>query len=85
MHKASCGPWWLRKSIRIELSTHFESTCARHDALYQSATLSRKDIDEIFLIDMLHLAGKDKRLQRYAYVYYYSVRLGGWLSYGRKG
>lgn len=80
----ACGPWWLHKSLRAELSRHFNPACGIHDLKYQNKIGTRKQVDKEFLEHMLRIAGDDKRLRRWAYTFYYSVRIGGGFSWGKK-
>jgi len=79
----ACGPWWLRRSVRVELSVHFCDSCAAHDADYEEQSITRKQADKKFLSSMLQQAGDDRRLRRWAYIFYYSVRVGGIFSWGK--
>lgn len=52
-----------------------------HDYLYVAQTKRRKDCDKIFL-QAMEVAGVDKIVRT---LFYWAVRLGGWMSFKKKG
>lgn len=66
-------------------SDPFKFACDWHDRAYvtkeaKKSILSRKQVDEQFLKQMLLIAGERKGLRLRAYSYYYAARLfGGYL------
>jgi len=79
-----CGPAYAPKFLRLFLSLPFNAACRLHDIHYAKRMYPRLECDQIFSRNMIRLC-KRKNLtnSKYilAHVYYYLVRLFGWLSY----
>jgi len=71
-------PKWLWSFIP-SIGTYCEASL-KHDFLYTVAAFKRKDVDKLFLKDMLLIAPKRKGR---AYVMYWAVRLFGWIRWGK--
>lgn len=80
--KYYCGPDFFTEGMRKSLSKRFNESCFMHDSLYAEAILDRKEIDMLFLADML---GQSKTLsdKLVARLMYLAVRLFGWMRYDK--
>ena len=74
-----CGPFWVPNFLRPKF---YNEECSWHDALYTQGKWTRKKCDDYFLFTMLRVApNRLKKIE--AYFLYYTVRLFGWLYYGK--
>lgn len=79
--KDKCGTKQFPKWLRILLSHHYNDACSIHDVDYKEKIITRKQADEDFLEIMLVKAKGGFWLKAEAYLFYYSVRLFGWIFY----
>lgn len=84
-YKCYCGPFWMPKFFRRFLSIPFNAACRLHDMHY-GQKIGRKKADRLFLTNMLRLIREKDKKPKFvyiplAYVFYLSVRIGGWISY----
>ena len=80
--KYYCGPVFIPNFIRKYFSQTFNEQCKLHDFRYVTQGADRLTVDRQFLDDMIE-ARPDKVLL--AYLFYYSVRAYGWVSwYGKQ-
>lgn len=80
-----CGVWPI-----LLKGGKFEEACKWHDKAHleqswHQLNLSRYEIDRVFLLQMLTIAGKRKLRRLQAYVFYGLARVfGGWFWEGRR-
>lgn len=84
MKKDFCGPFWMHKSLRRLLSSHFNASCKIHDLDYKTKRYNRKEADKRFLE---HMKRQSKGPLSYsvALLYYSLVRIGGKISWRKDG
>lgn len=89
-----CGPgkigdWLVRDTL---LGVKWELCCDEHDAAYLEQTTTRKEADREFLKCMVSEARSEffpdrpvllRLSMAFARVYYWAVRMGGWVAWRR--
>jgi len=75
-----CGPSYFPKWITKLISRTFNPACRIHDLNYKVCKYTRKEVDLIFLDDMLEIS-KTKQERFWAYTFYRMVRIFGYLSW----
>lgn len=85
MRKNACGPYWMPKSMREFLSERFNASCVIHDLDYGTKRYSQYEADRRFLNHMKRQVKGKVIPTMMAYIFYVAVRIGGKLSYGKKG
>lgn len=80
MSKYYCGPNILPGWMKKIFSRDFNQACKFHDEAYSEKELTRKQADKEFLNIMLNTSPDLKR-KTLAYLFYFSVRAGGFLFY----
>lgn len=75
--KSYCGPFYFPKFIREWASKDFNFCCQLHDEAYNQQSLSRKEVDKVFLENMLRSAKEGMGTEGKAKAYYYIVRVIG--------
>lgn len=78
--KYYCGPSYFPKWLTKLISRTFNKPCQIHDLNYKVCKLTRKEVDKIFLDDMLDIS-KNRQEIFWAYVFYGMVRVFGYLSW----
>lgn len=81
--KDYCGPDWLHPKLRRLLSGKFNASCKIHDLDYGSKKYSRSEADRRFREHTLRQAGNSLLWKVVAKFFYYMVRIGGRISYGK--
>lgn len=79
--KDYCGAFWMPVKLRKFASKKFNASCRLHDIHYSQKKMTRKEADQVFLRNMLRQADGDREYIALAYLFYASVRVGGWYSW----
>jgi len=82
--KDYCGPYWLHPKIRRLLSIKFNASCKIHDEDYENAIFTQKQADRRFISHTLRQSKGNILWILVGVLMYIGVRLGGWISYGKK-
>lgn len=80
-----CGYWFLNSGTQEKL----RSACYWHDNAYTEgswaqANLSRKEVDDWFLVQMLEIAGDNKLRRLKAKAFHLAARTFGWMLWEGK-
>lgn len=78
--KYYCGPFYFPSFVKKYLSRRFNSSCKIHDQDYKKRDASRKDIDAVFLNNMLDQSDNEKD-KKSAHRFYKIVRIFGGISW----